>query len=339
MARRTETALVLALGMSALVPDCARAQWTLTKEQMTAYTAMNPYERFADGRPKVPDALLEKVKALVIEEAWGAVRQGCNAGRGGNATGRGGAASGATANAAGGRGAAAGATPNAAGGGGCFPNQFAGDWKILNPGKRLVGRAFTVQFMPTRPDVAAAMQAEAESKGLGRLRNQTVIDMLQPGDVIVVDLFGKIDSGTFVGDKLAYYIWKTTGTGMVVDGAMFWLGKIIPTGMPAYYRGTSPDSLGNVMLTGINIPIRIGTATVMPGDVVLGDEEGLLFIPPHLVQASLDAASSTQARDEWIKQKMDTRQYKSSDLYGTPRDPALRKEMDDYIKAHQPPKQ
>ena len=137
-----------------------------------------------------------------------------------------------------------------------------------------------------------------------------------------------------MGDKLAYYIWKTTGTGMVVDGAMFWLGKIIPTGMPAYYRGTSPDSLSNVMLTGINIPIRIGTATVMPGDVVLGDEEGLLFIPPHLVQPALDAADGTRARDEWIKQKMDTRQYKSSDLYGTPRDPALRKEMDDYIKSH-----
>ena len=105
--------------------------------------------------------------------------------------------------------------------------------------------------------------------------------------------------------------------------------------MPAYYRGTAPDALSNVMLTGINIPIRIGNATVMPGDVVLGDEEGLLFIPPHLVQASLDATASTQARDEWIKQKMDTRQYKSSDLYGQPRDPALRKEMEDYIKARQ----
>ncbi len=314
----------MALAMGVLLPVCGLAQWTLTKEQMTAYTAMNPYERFADGRPKVPDGLLEKVKELVIEEAWGAVRQGCNAGRGGGGNAGGGGAANA------GRGAAAGASS----GGGCFSNQYAGDWKILNPGKRLVGRAFTVQFMPTRPDVAGAMQAEAESKGLGRLRNQTVIDMLQPGDVIVVDLFGKIDSGTFVGDKLAYYIWKTTGTGMVVDGAMFWLGKIIPTGMPAYYRGTSPDSLSNVMLTGINIPIRIGTATVMPGDVVLGDEEGLLFIPPHLVQPALDAADGTRARDEWIKQKMDTRQYKSSDLYGTPRDPALRKEMDDYIKSH-----
>ena len=324
--KRVSIAMIFALLPG---PFCAHAQWTLTKDQMIAYTAKNPYQRFEDGRPKVPDGILEKVKGLVIEEAWGAVRSGCSTGSGrggGGGSGRG--AGGAQA-----AGAPSGPGP------GCFPNQFAGDWKILNPGKKLVGRAFTVQFMPTRPDVADALQAEAERKGLGRLRNQTVIDMLQPGDVIVVDLFGKIDGGTFVGDKLAYYIWKTTGTGMVVDGAMFWLGKIIPTGMPAYYRGTAPDALSNVMLTGINIPIRIGNATVMPGDVVLGDEEGLLFIPPHLVQPALDAAAGTQARDEWIKQKMDTRQYKSSDLYGTPRDPALRKEMEDYIKAHPPAKQ
>jgi regulator of RNase E activity RraA len=220
-----------------------------------------------------------------------------------------------------------------------FPNQFSGDWKILQSGKRLVGRAFTVQFMPLRPDVAKGMQAEADKRGIGRLRNQTVIDMLGPNDVIVVDLFGKTDGGTFVGDKLAYYIWKTTGTGMVVDGGMFWLGKVIPTGMPAYFRGTGPDSLNNVMLTGINIPIRIGNSTVMPGDVVLGDDEGLFFIPPHLVKDAIEAAQSTMARDEWIKSKMDLRQYKSSDLYGRPRDPALLKEMEDYIKTHQPSKQ
>jgi len=276
-----------------LIPVAGFGQFVLTKDQMIAYTAQNPYERFDDGRPKVPDELLEKVKGLVIEEAYGAVR-----GKG-------------------------------------FPNQFAGDWKILHPGKRLVGRAFTVQFMPTRPDVAEAMQAEATKRGIGRLRNQTVIDMLGPNDVVVVDLFGKTDAGTFVGDKLAYYIWKTTGTGMVVDGGMFWLGKIIPTGMPAYYRGTDPDALSNVMITGINIPIRIGAATVMPGDVVLGDEEGLFFIPPHLVKASIDAAESTKARDEWIKQKMDLRKYKSSELYGRPSDPVLAKEMDEYIKSRQ----
>jgi regulator of RNase E activity RraA len=281
----------LALALLLLAFQCS-GQFPLSKEQLIAYTAPNPFDRFPDGRPKVPDELLEKVKGLVIEEAYGAVKS-----KG-------------------------------------FANQFAGDWKILNPGKKLVGRAFTVQFMPMRPDVAEGMQSEAAKKGIGRLRNQTVIDMLGPNDVIVVDLFGKADGGTFVGDKLAYYIWKTTGAGMVVDGGMFWLGKIIPTGMPAYFRGTGPDALSNVMVTGINVPIRIGNATVMPGDVVLGDEEGLFFIPPHLVKAAIEAANNTKARDEWIKQKMDLRKYKSSDLYGRPKDPALAKELDDYIKAH-----
>jgi regulator of RNase E activity RraA len=108
--------------------------------------------------------------------------------------------------------------------------------------------------------------------------------------------------------------------------------------MPAYFRGTGPDSLNNVMLTGINIPVRIGNATVMPGDVVLGDEEGLFFIPPHLVKNAIEAAQSTKARDEWIKSKMDLRRYKSSELYGRPQDPALLKEMEEYIKTHQGPK-
>lgn len=100
---------------------CAHGQFVLTKEQMIAYTADNPYERFPDGRPRVPEALLERVKNLVVEEAYGAIR--------------------------------------AKG----FPNQFAGDWKILNPGKRLVGRAFTVQFMPLRPDVAKGCRTKPPS--------------------------------------------------------------------------------------------------------------------------------------------------------------------------------
>jgi len=280
--------------LAALFVACAQAQvFTFTRDQMVAYTSQNPFERFADGRPKVPDSLLEKVQGLLIEEAFGLVRQ-----KG-------------------------------------FANQYEGGWKILNPGKKLVGRAVTVQFMPARPDVADTMQAEADKKGLGRLRNQTVIDMLEPNDVVVVDLFGKTEAGTFVGDKLAYYIMKTTGTGVVVDGAIFYLGNIKKSGMPAYYRGTHPTSLGNVMLTGINVPVRIGNATVMPGDVVLGDGEGIFFIPPHLVKPVVDAAEVSHLRDEWIKRKFDTGKYKSSEIYGRPRDPALLKEYEEYLKSGQ----
>jgi len=276
-----------------LAPPVPAQVFSFTRERMIQYTAQNPFERFPDGRPKVPDELLEKVKGLVIEEAYGLVRQ-----KG-------------------------------------FPNQYEGNWKVLQPEKKLVGRAFTVQFMPARADVAEAMQKEADAKGLGRLRNQTAIDMLQPADVVVVDLFGKTESGTFVGDKLAYYIWKAAGTGLVVDGAIFWLSRIWETGMPAYYRGTHPSSLGDVMLTGLNVPIRVGEATVMPGDVVLGDREGVFFIPPHLVKDVVAAAELTQIRDEWIKKKFDTGKYKSGEIYGRPRDPALIKEYEEYLKSRQ----
>ena len=151
---------------------------------------------------------------------------------------------------------------------------------MLNPQKKIVGRAFTVQFMPARPDLIELLKVR------GPLRNQTAIDMLQPGDVVVVDLFGKHDRGTFVGDKLAYYVWKTTGTGMVIDGSMFYLSNIEKSGMPAFYRNSHPSSLEGATLTGINIPVQIGGVTVMPGDVVFGDREAVLFIPPQLVDRS-----------------------------------------------------
>jgi regulator of RNase E activity RraA len=274
-----------------VVAQAAWAQlWKLTPEQLTEFTAKSTFERFPDGRPKVPDALLEKLRTMdiAIEDMVGTVR-----GKG-------------------------------------FPSQYeGGNWKVLNPQKKLVGRAFTVQFMPARPDLSEVLDAR------GRLRNQTAIDMLQPGDVVVVDLFGKQESGTFVGDKLAYYVWKTTGTGMVVDGAMFYLSNIEKTGMPAFYRATHPSSLSGVTLTGINIPIQVGGVTVMPGDVVFGDRDAVFFIPPHLVQEIVTSFESTQARFEWIKKKFDERKHKSSEIYGRPRDPALLKEMEEYIKSRQ----
>lgn len=264
--------------------------WKLTPEELTKLTAKSTFERFPDGRPKAPDALLQKLRTMdiAIEDMVGQVRQ--------------------------------------AG----FNSQYEGNnWKVLNPQKRLVGRAFTVQFMPARPDLTEALDVR------GRLRNQTAIDMLQPGDVVVVDLFGKLEGGTFVGDKLAYYVWKTTGAGMVIDGAMFYLSNIEKTGMPAFYRGTHPSSLGGATLTGINIPVQIGQVTVMPGDVVFGDRDALFFIPPHLVEPIVTSFESTQSRFEWIKKKFDEGKYKSSEIYGRPRDPALLKEMEEYIKAKQ----
>jgi regulator of RNase E activity RraA len=163
--------------------------------------------------------------------------------------------------------------------------------------------------------------------------NQIPIDMLQPGDVLVVDLFGEKDGGTIVGDNLFYYLMKSAhAAGLVVDGAVRDVDGISGMEMPAYFRHVHPSYLTNVTITGINVPVRIGKATVMPGDLVVGDSEGVYFIPPALVEQVVDNADVIHIHDEWTRMKFDEGKYKSGDIYSTPKDPALKKEYEDYLK-------
>jgi regulator of RNase E activity RraA len=187
--------------------------------------------------------------------------------------------------------------------------------------------------MPERSDVDSVAKAKAKARGVPRLTNQTAIDMLRPGDVLVVDLFGKKVNGTIVGDNLFYYVMQAThGGGLVVDGSIRDLDGISEIDMPAYFRSVDPTPIGNVMLTGINIPIRIGGVTVMPGDLVVGDREGVYFIPPQEVKNVLDHADETHIHDEWTKKKFAEGKYKSSEIYGSPTDPKLKQEYQEYLK-------
>jgi 4-hydroxy-4-methyl-2-oxoglutarate aldolase len=214
-----------------------------------------------------------------------------------------------------------------------FSNQYADGFRILHPDRPLVGRAFTVQFMPTRPDLEKIANAKAKEHGLPRLTNQTAIDMLQPGDVLVVDIFGKKVGGTVVGDNLFYYVMTATkGGGLVVDGSIRDLNGISEIDMPAYFKDVDPTPIDNVMLTGINVPVRIGGVTVMPGDLVVGDREGVYFIPPQFVQDVLDRADEIRIHDEWTKKKFAEGKYKSSEIYSTPKDPKLIQEYQEYLK-------
>jgi 4-hydroxy-4-methyl-2-oxoglutarate aldolase len=214
-----------------------------------------------------------------------------------------------------------------------FNNQYADGLQVLHPGKTMVGRAFTVQFMPLRDDVDDVAQAKSKQQIGQGLHNQTAIDMLQPGDVLVVDIFGKKVDGTMVGDNLFFYVNQAThGGGLVVDGSVRDLDGISEIDMPAYFRSVHPTPIGNVMLTGINVPTRIGNAIVMPGDLVVGDREGVYFVPPQFVQEVLDKADVTHIHDEWTKKKFAEGKYKSSDIYGSPRDPKLQQEYQEYLK-------
>ncbi len=254
-------ALLAGFCFVSLAPRSAHAQlFSLTKEQMIEWTSQNPFERFADGRPRVPDALIERAKGLSAEEVLAVLP------------------------------------------GRMFRNQYEDGFQILHPGKKLVGRAFTVQFMPTRPDLAGVVNTKS-----------------QTGD-------------TIVGDNLFYYVMKATkGGGLVVDGAIRDLEGISRMDMPAYFRSAYPTAISNVMITGINVPVRIGKATVMPDDLVFGDAEGVYFIPPALVQQVVDNADTIHIHDEWTRMKFDEGKFKSQEIYGTPKDPALKKEYDDYL--------
>jgi regulator of RNase E activity RraA len=184
--------------------------------------------------------------------------------------------------------------------------------------------------MPVRPDVDDIIEEEAIGDGKKVRNNQRVINRLQPGDVLVVDLFGKVEEGTFVGDNLASAVFAASGNGFVIDGGARDLDGIVPQGMPGYVRGFHVSALAGVMLTGVNIPIRIGSTTVMPGDIVLGDREGLTFIPASVVADVARASKLTELHDVWTKGKFATGKYKASDLYPRPSDPKLVKEYEDW---------
>ena len=102
------------------------------------------------------------------------------------------------------------------------------------------------------------------------------MEMFGPGDVPVVDVMGRIKEGTFGGDNLILSMFVATGNGFVVDGSFRDLDGVYPMMTPVFSRGYHPGVRGNAILTGLNTPIRIGSATVMPGDIVLGDRMGIV---------------------------------------------------------------
>jgi regulator of RNase E activity RraA len=162
-----------------------------------------------------------------------------------------------------------------------------------------------------RPDVNDVINAHGKQENrVGRGQNSWVIDTLLPGDVLVVDLFGKIKDGTFAGDNLSTSIMAKSGTGLVVDGSVRDVSGISEIkGFQVYVRDFDPSAIAEVTLMGINVPIRIGKVTVMPGDVVVSDPEGLTFIPPHLAEKVADSAELTHLVDDWGHQMLREGKY------------------------------
>jgi 4-hydroxy-4-methyl-2-oxoglutarate aldolase len=229
----------------------------LPKEEILALTAEWKGERFPDGRPKVPDSILERMKSVSVEEAWGTLR-----GEG-------------------------------------YNNQFEGGWKMIND-KVVTGRALTAQYMPKRPDMDNKINLQGQKEKRVGGQNSWPIDMLTKGDIYVADGFGKIEGGTLIGDNLGNAIFAKSGTGVVFNGSARDLNGLSQIeGFNAWVRDWHPSYIMEMTMAGMNVPIRIGQTTVLPGDVVLARREGVVFVPAHLAEKVVQRSEIVRLRDQF----------------------------------------
>ncbi len=181
-----------------------------------------------------------------------------------------------------------------------YNNQFEAGWQIINPSKALAGRVLTAQYLPSRPDYDLRQKEKGKAEGRIGSPNSWPIDMLKTGDVYVADGFGKIIDGTLIGDNLGNSIYAKSKTGVVFDAGVRDLeGLEAIDGFVGFVRGFDPSFIKDMMLACINCPIRIGRCTVMPGDLVLGKKEGVVFIPAHLAKECIEAAEFVGLKDEF----------------------------------------
>ncbi|WP_121357419.1 RraA family protein [Flavisolibacter nicotianae] len=243
-------------------------QVTLTSEQLKALTPDWKGERSADGRPRVADKLMERLKKVHLEEAWGILR---NKG---------------------------------------FQNQFEGDWMVLEPDSVMVGRVVTAQYLPMRPDYDKIIKDKGKSEARIGATNSWPIDVLKDGDIYVADSYGKVADGTLIGDNLGNAIYAKSHRGVIFYGSVRDIeGLEEIQGFNAWIKGYDPSYIQQMMLGGINVPIRIGRATVLPGDIALAKKGGIVFIPAYLVEEVVLNAEFIGLRDAFGHQRLREGKY------------------------------
>src|SRR6185369_9728792 len=239
-------------------------------EYVKALTSEWKGERFSDGRPKVSDAILARLKNISMEEAWGVLR---NKG---------------------------------------YNNQYEGDWNIMLPDSAMTGRVVTAQYIPMRPDLQNQVKEQGKVEGRAQKggTNSWPIDILTPGDVYVADSYGKMADGTLIGDNLGNSIYAKSQRGVIFYGSVRDVeGLDEIKGFNSWTKGNDPSYIQQMMLGGINVPIRIGRATVLPGDAVLAKKYGVVFIPAHLLEEVVLNAEFINLRDQFGHQRLREQKY------------------------------
>jgi regulator of RNase E activity RraA len=291
-------AALLLTACASLLHAPSLAAQQISKDELIFLTPEWKGERFPDGRPRVPDSVLERMKLVTIEEAWAVLR------------------------------------------GERFNYQYEGGWMTINPDSVLVGRAVTATFMPGRPDIHGVIDQRGHDRDhRSGAQNTWVIDLLQPGDVYVADQFGATVDGPTIGDNLANSIYAKSGNGIVYDGAIRDISGLKELGdFTSYFRSYHPSHHNpggnlNTTLVAINQPTRIGMATVMPGDVVLGRDGGVIFIPPHLAERVVTTSEIVRLRDMFGHQRLREQVYTAGQI-DTRWAPEIERDFSQWLRDH-----
>ncbi len=249
---------------------------SLTKDEMLYYTSLWKGDRFPDGRPKVSDDIVQRMRYVTVTEAWQTLNGLSDATEGqGGAMGMG-------------------MTMRST-----YSNQYYGGFKMMREDKVICGRASTIHFLPYRPDLNGLVQQQGTKDGRGRGQYTWGIDQLQKGDVYVADVCEAILDASHVGDNLGTTIWTKTGNGAVIKGTLrdLYGNLAVNPDWNVMVRDFRPQANSSNLVIGVNCPIQIGYVTVMPGDIVLGTREGVVFIPPQLAQRVVETSERTRMQD------------------------------------------
>ena len=274
------TTVLVLLTITASPCDIHGQLITLHQADLLALTQEWAGERFADGRPKVTDEILERMQLVTHEEAWAVMRNNN------------------------------------------YTNQYEEGWLSIHPEGVLVGRAMTAMFMPGRPDVHRVIDSVGHARGRIKSQNSWPVDQLVPGDVYVGDQFGLHVDGPTIGDNLGNAIYANSGNGIVYNGTVRDIeGLRELENFTAFVRGyhpshhlNNPDKRLNTTLVGINVPTRIGGVMVMPGDVVLGKEGGVSFIPAHLAEQVVTTSEVIRLRDMFGHLRLREKKYTAGQI-------------------------
>lgn len=280
--RRIIAGVLAGAAFLAFTPCLRSQQEFFTREDVIKYTQEWHGERFPDGRPKVPDDILDRMKNVTLEEAWAMLR---SAG---------------------------------------FNHQYEDGWYSIHPDQVLVGRALTAVWMPGRPDIEKVIEEQGVQDHRKGGTNAWPVDMLQPRDVYVCDHFGLKKDGPSIGDNVGNAIYAKSGNGIVYDGAVRDINGLEELkNFTSFVRFYDPSHHFGMLATGarlnstmvsINGPTRIGQALAMPGDVVLGRNGGVLFIPPQLAERVVKYSERTHLEDMFGHQRLREKKYTAGQI-------------------------